>query len=38
MTEITEQKGKRFRRVQIECQDGDHLMDEEAYIYNLDSE
>jgi len=38
MTEIIEHEGKRFRRVQIEGQDGDHLMDEEANIYTLDFE
>ena len=34
--EIIEHEGKRYRRVQIEGQDGDHLMDEEANIYTLD--
>lgn len=34
--EIIEHEGKRFRRVQIEGQDGDHLMDEETNIYTLD--
>lgn len=34
--EIIEHEGKRFRRVQIEGQDGDHLMDESANIYTLD--
>jgi len=38
MTEIIEHEGKRYRRVQIEGQDGDHLMDEEANIYTLDFE
>ena len=37
-TEIIEHEGKKFRRVQIEGQDGDHLMDEEANIYTLDFE
>ena len=36
MTEIIEHDGKQFRRVQIEGQDGDHLMDEHANIYTLD--
>lgn len=38
MTEIIEHEGKKYRRVQIEGQDGDHLMDEEANIYTLDFE
>ena len=38
MTEIIEHEGKQFRRVQIEGQDGDHLMDEDANIYTLDFE
>lgn len=29
-------EGKRYRRVQIEGTDGDHLMDEEQNIYTLD--
>ena len=36
--EVIEHEGKRFRRVQIEGQDGDHLMDEDANIYTLDFE
>ena len=38
MTEIIEHEGKRYRRVQIEGQDGDHLMDDDANIYTLDFE
>lgn len=38
MDGIIEHEGKRYRRVQIEGQDGDHLMDEEANIYTLDFE
>ena len=38
MTEIIEHEGKQFRRVQIEGQEGDHLMDEHANIYTLDFE
>ena len=34
--EVIEHEGKQYRRVQIEGQDGDHLMDEEANIYTLD--
>ena len=34
-SEIIEHEGKRYRRVQIEDQAGDHLMDEEANIYTL---
>lgn len=36
--EVIEHEGKRLRRVQIEGTDGDHYMDEEANIYNLDFE
>lgn len=35
---IIEHEGKRYRRVQIQGQDGEHLMDEEANIYTLDFE
>jgi len=38
MTEIIEHEGVKYRRVQIEGQDGDHLMDEESNIYTLDFE
>lgn len=38
MTEVIEHEGKRYRRVQIEGQDGDHLMDDDANIYTLDFE
>ena len=38
MTEVIEHEGKRYRRVQIEGQEGDHLMDEDANIYTLDFE
>ena len=38
MTEIIEHEGKRYRRVQIEGQDGDHLMDDDKNIYTLDFE
>ena len=36
MPEMFEHEGKRYRRVQIEGQDGDHLMDEQGNIYTLD--
>ena len=35
-TEIFEHEGKQYRKVQIEGQDGDHLMDAEQNIYTLD--
>lgn len=38
MTEVIEHEGKRYRRVQIEGQEGDHLMDDDANIYTLDFE
>ena len=38
MTEVIEHEGKRYRRVQIEGTDGDHLMDDDANIYTLDFE
>ena len=38
VTEIIEHEGKRYRRVQIEGTDGDHLMDDDANIYTLDFE
>ena len=38
VTEWVEHEGKKYRRVTIEGQDGDHLMDEEANIYTLDFE
>ena len=34
--EMFEHEGKNYRRVQIEGQDGDHLMDEQGNIYTLD--
>ena len=36
MMEIIEHEGKKYRRVQIDGSDEDHLMDEQANIYNLE--
>ena len=38
MNEVIMHEGKQYRRVQIEGQEGDHLMDEDANIYTLDFE
>ena len=38
MTEVIEHEGKQYNRVQIEGQDGDHLMDSEGNIYTMNFE